>query len=174
MSLTLYDASVPVFTRYLKNLAKLLALAQAHAASEHLDPATLLDARLAPSMLPFAMQVEIATQFSLRACAPLAQQGVPAHGEHARSFEALAARIAAALNFLEAMTPAQMEGAAERVISSRAGEEVLSLPGREFLLQYALPNFFFHLTTAYAILRQQGLLIGKGDFDGFHVYAPGT
>ena len=174
MQLTLYEASVPVFARYLNQLAKLMALAQAHAAGAHLDPATLLDARLAPSMFPFAMQVEIATRFSLRACAPLAQREVPAQGESARSFEALAKAIAAALSFLQALTPAQMDGADERVVSDRAGEAIVSLPGREFLLLYALPNFFFHLTVAYATLRQQGVPLGKGDFDGFHVYTPST
>jgi hypothetical protein len=170
--LTIHDASVPVFSRGLQRLAVLLTLAQAHAQAHALEPAVLLDARLAPTMLPFAMQVETAAQFSLRACAPLAQLAVPPHGKSARSFAALAERVTAARFFLDALTPNQMEGAAERLIESRAGEATLALPGREFLLHDALPNFYFHLTAAYCILRQQGVPVGKGDFDGFHVYAP--
>jgi hypothetical protein len=170
--LTIYDAAVPVFSRGLQRLAALVALARAHATGHALDPAVLLDARLAPTMFPFTMQVEIAAQFSLRACAPLAQRAVPPHGEHAQSFEALASRIAAAQAFLGSLQPVQMEGGAERIIESRAGEATVALPGREFLLHYALPNFYFHLTAAYCILRQQGVPVGKGDFDGFHVYGP--
>jgi hypothetical protein len=168
--ITLYEASVPVFVRGLQRLAGLVGLAQTHAATNAIDAAALLDARLAPSMYPFVTQVEIATQFSLRACAPLAQLAVPPHGDSARSFAALTSRIAAARLFLDALTPQQLEGAAERLIESRAGEAALALPGREFLLHYALPNFYFHLTAAYCILRQQGVPVGKGDFDGFHVY----
>jgi uncharacterized protein len=168
--LTLYEASVPVFLRGLQRLAGLVDLAQAHTAANAIDAALLLDARLAPSMFPFVMQVEIAAQFSLRACAPLAQLAVPPHGDSARSFAALTSRIAAARVFLEALTPQQLEGAAARIIESRAGDATLALPGREFLLHYALPNFYFHLTAAYCILRQQGVPVGKGDFDGFHVY----
>jgi uncharacterized protein len=172
MHITLYEASVPVFERYLRNLAALVTLAQAHAARCEIEPSAVLQTRLAPSMFPFSMQVEIAAQFSLRACAPLAGLDVPQHGEHATTFEALAARIARALDFLAALTPAQIQGAADRGVRSKAGLETLVLPGRVFLLQYAMPNFMFHLSAAYCILRQLGVPVGKGSFDGFHVYGP--
>lgn len=170
MSLSMHDASVAVFSRCLRQLGALVDIARRHAARSGIDPRTLLDARLAPSMFPFALQVDIAAQFSLRACAPLAQLDVPDFGEPSRSFDDLAARIERSLAFLSGIDPWHMEGAETRTCTSRAGEALVSLPGREFLLQYAMPNFFFHMTTAYAILRQQGVPVGKGNFDGFHVY----
>ncbi|HEX8613338.1 MAG TPA: DUF1993 family protein [Telluria sp.] len=173
----LYEASVPVFRRYLRQLRAMLALAEAHPQG----PA-LLDARLALDMLPLAAQAEVAANFAVRACAPLAgsalsQSGAfPASalregGKFAPTYEGLGQRIDFVLGFLDALTPPQFDGAASRMVSDRAGEALVTLPGQPFLLQYALPNFFFHLTAAYAILRQNGVAIGKADFDGFHVYA---
>ncbi|MCY0912056.1 DUF1993 domain-containing protein [Massilia sp. H27-R4] len=172
----LYEASVPVFLRYLRHLRAMLALAEAHP-----DGHALLDARLAPGMLTLAVQAEVAANFAVRACAPLAGSALsqssafPASalrdsGQFAPTYDGLRQRIDFVLGFLNALTPAQFDGAAGRVVSDRAGEALVTLPGQAFLLQYALPNFFFHLTTAYAILRQGGLAIGKADFDGFHVY----
>ncbi len=170
MHITLYEASVPVFSRYLGNLADIVSLARSHAAGAGIDASSVLEASLFPSMYAFATQVEIAAQFSLRTCAPLAGLAVPAHGEHARSFEELETRIDRALAFLGALTPEQMDGAANRAVRSQAGQEEVCMPGRVFLLQYALPNFFFHVTAAYCILRRLGVPVGKGDYDGFHVY----
>ncbi|HYD80710.1 MAG TPA: DUF1993 domain-containing protein [Paucimonas sp.] len=170
MSITLYDASVPVFRRYLVQLSSLVDRAMAHAAEHGLEPHALLEARLAPTMFPFATQVEIAVNFVPRTCAPLAGFEVPPYGEYERSFAGLKQRIAKAHAFLDTLAPAQMEGAAERTITSRAGMETVTLPGREFLTLYALPNFFFHLSAAYAILRHAGVELGKRDFDGFHLY----
>ncbi len=168
--LSMYTASVPVFSRYLDQLAKLLVLAEAHIARHQLDPKAVLEAGLAPSMLPFAVQVEIAANFALRACAPLAGRDVPPLREHRDSLSSLQRHIASTRAFLATLTPADMDGREGQQFTSKAGQAMLSLEGPAFLTQYALPNFFFHTTTAFAILRHIGVEIGKADFDGFHLY----
>ena len=170
MPLGLYDASVPVFLRYLDRLLGLVNAAQAHADSHHQEPAVLLLARLAPDMAPFETQVLIAANFGLRACFPLAGQDIPPYGEFLATFDGLRARIAYVQSLLQALQPSQYVGGESRVLESQAGNARVSLPAPEFLLQYALPNFFFHLSAAYAILRNQGVPIGKAQFDGFHDY----
>lgn len=171
-SIGLYQASLPVFLRYLDRLHGLVNSADAHARAQHFDAADLLGARLAPDMLSFDMQVQIAANFALRACFPLAGQGIPPYGEFPATFDGLRARIARVVGLLKSLEPAQFESDEVRVIESKAGNAVVALPAPEFLLQYALPNFFFHLTTAYAILRCRGVAIGKAQFDGYHVYPP--
>jgi hypothetical protein len=168
--LSMYTASVPVFTRYLGQLAKLLELAEAHIAKNQIDPQSVLLARLSPTMLPFAVQVEVAANFAIRACAPLVGQDLPPFTEHRDSFTSLKNYVASTIGYLGELTPGQMEGSASRTCTSQAGLATVTLDGKEFLLQYALPNFFFHATTAFAILRHVGMEIGKADFDGFHAY----
>ncbi|MDR7376098.1 hypothetical protein J2X19_000756 [Rhodoferax ferrireducens] len=162
----MYATSVPVFQRYLGQLAQMLKRAE----TSELDPQRLLQARLAPDMLPLSLQVEIATNFAVRACAPLAGLEVPPFGEPGHSFAALHARITRAQQFLAALSPEQLADSAQRICTDQAGQATLALPGEVFLSQYALPNFFFHLSSAYALLRQQGVRLGKADFDGWHVY----
>jgi hypothetical protein len=130
----------------------------------------LLAARLAPDMLPLSSQIEIAVNFALRACFPLAGRPVPPFGESLPTFAGLQARIARASALLATLNEADFAGVESRVIDSRAGEAALALSAPAFLYKYAMPNFFFHVTTAFAILRHQGTPLGKGDFDGFHVY----
>lgn len=168
--MTLHEASVPVFTRYLRQLDGLVDRARRHVDEQGIDADAILQARLAPDMLPFSLQVDIAAQFTLRACAPLAGIDVPPFGETSRSFAELSARIARTVEVLGGITPESMLGADTRTFTSQAGDALVSLPGREFLLHYTLPNFFFHLCAAYAILRQQGVAVGKSDFDGLHAY----
>jgi hypothetical protein len=172
MNPPLFDASVPVFLHYLHQLDGLVRKAAAHTAQRALPAEAILQARLAPDMLPFCQQVEIAANFALRACAPLANLPLPPYGPACTSFAALHARIAATRDFVAALTPAQMADAASRVLTSQAGNAEVALPGPAFLSCYALPNFFFHLTSAYAILRHVGVAVGKADFDGFHQYPP--
>jgi hypothetical protein len=172
MSVEMFQASVPVFARYLRQLSAMVVLAQAHAGKRSIDPDRLLQARLSPSMYPFAKQVEIAANFAVRACAPLAQVEPLPELRLADGFEPLLEHVRRVQSFLETLSPAQMQGSETRAIESQAGLETLSLQGQDFLLLYALPNFFFHVTTAYAILRHMGVGLGKSDFDGFHVYAP--
>lgn len=168
--LDLHEASVPVFLRYLGRLRGLLDAAQAFAVQHARPEAELLAARLAPDMLPFETQVLIAANFALRACFPLAGRPIPPYGEFAPSVEGLRARIDRVVALLESLDAASFEAAESRVLESRAGDAVVSLRAPEFLFQYALPNFFFHLTAAYAVLRSQGVPLGKQDFDGFHAY----
>nr|WP_315201687.1 DUF1993 domain-containing protein [uncultured Albidiferax sp.] len=158
----MYAASVPVFQRYLGQLARMVDAGAAHGCD--------LQARLVPDMLPLGLQIDIATQFSLRACAPLAGLEVPPFGLGSATFADLHARISRAQAFLAALTPEQMAGSAQRLCTDQAGQATVALPGEAFLAQYALPNFFFHLTSAYALLRQQGVPLGKADFDGWHQY----
>lgn len=160
----LWTVSVPVFKHYLVQLAALL-----DKAGESPDPALLLQARLTPDMHPFHSQVEIAVNFVYRACAPLAGRPIPEFAQRCHSFSDLQKRVSGALDFLSQLTPGQMEDRGQ-LISSQAGQALVCLPAVDFLCQYALPNFFFHLTTAFGILRQQGLAVGKADFDGFHSY----
>lgn len=169
-TLDLHAASVPVFRRYLGQLDGLLVRAQAHVAQARIDERLLLQARLSPTMHPFATQVAIAAGFALRACAPLAGLAVPDRGPPEDSLAGLRTRVAQARAFVESIDPAQMHGREAQRFRSQAGQEAVELPAAEFLLQYAMPNFFFHLTTAYAILRHLGVGVGKADFDGYHVY----
>jgi uncharacterized protein len=168
--LDIYTASVPVFLRYLSQLTGLLQRAQGHAQSHGIDASALLGARLAPDMLPLSTQCEIATNFTLRAAFPLAGLTIPTYGEHVATFDGLQARVARATGLLQSLQPTQFAVAHERYIDSQAGDAHLKLPAVEFLCHYALPNFFFHLSTVYAILRHQGVPLGKAQFDGFHVY----
>ena len=160
----LYTASVPVFRRYLGRLAEWVARAEVH------EGGGLLTARLTPDMLPFERQAAIAAHFTLRAAYPLAGLPVPPFGDAPATWAGLRERLARVVALLDALTPPQFDGAAERIITSDAGEATLQLDGATFLHQFALPNFVFHLAAAYAILRQQGVPLGKADFDGYHRY----
>jgi hypothetical protein len=168
----LYQASVPVFLRFLERLSGLLDIAQSHAGAQGLPAPRILGARLAPDMLPFEAQVQIASNFALRACLPLAGQAVPPYGEFPATFDGLRARIARAVAVVGGLAPEHFAGAESRIVEDTAGQATVRLPAAAFLHQYAMPNFFFHLTAAYAILRAQGVALGKAHFDGFHAYPP--
>ncbi len=172
MSIDLYDASVPIFLRYLNRLDGLVDAAESHATSHHIDLSNLLQASVAPDMLPFATQVHIAAYFALRACFPIVGKPIPTGGEFPATALGLHQRIAHVVALLNTLHAAEFAGREAAVLESTAGNALISLPAPEFLLQYALPNFFFHITTAYAILRSQGVAIGKAQFDGFHLYEP--
>ena len=166
----LYDASIPVFLRYLERLAGLVDAAESHVRSREMDAAELLTARLALDMLPFETQVRIAANFALRACFPLAGRDIPPYGELEVSFAGLRECIARAVDLVSSLEPELCEGSESRTLDSKAGNAVVSLPVPEFLFQYALPNFFFYVTAAYSLLRSRGVAIGKTDFDGYHLY----
>ena len=168
----LHAASVGVCLHYLQRLGGWLDAGEAHARGTALFIDTLLQARLAPDMLPLHAQVATATHFTLRTCFPLAGQPVPPWVEHPATLSGLRARIADAQRHLQGLGPASFAGAAGRVIHGQAGQAPLALPADEFLTRYALPNVFFHLGMAYAILRAQGVPLGKADFDGYHRYPP--
>jgi hypothetical protein len=170
MPVGLYEASIPVFLRYLDRLAGLVDAAESHVRSHRIEAEELLTARLAPDMLPFETQVRIAANFALRASFPLVGRDIPPYGEFEVSFAGLRECIARSVDLVSSLEPALFEGSESLTLESRAGNAVVSLPAPEFLFQYAMPNFFFHVTAAYSILRSRGVAIGKADFDGFHSY----
>ena len=167
MSLSMYEASVPVFRQMLGALDDVLAKAQAHAADRKIEPGALLHARLFPDMFSFVRQVQVACDFAKSVPARLAGVDVPAYEDNETSFGELRARIAKTLAFIGSLDAAAFEGSEQRPIVLRPGTpKERRLDGRTYLLGYALPQFFFHVTTAYALLRHNGVEIGKRDYMG--------
>ena len=166
MSLSMHSASVPVFTRMLGNALVWLDKAQAHAEARKFDPANYLGLRLAPDMLPFTRQIQIASDAVKGCMAPLAGVEVPKWDDNEASLDDLRARIRRTLDFVQSFTPAQIDGseAREIVMQMRAGE--LRFNGEDYLQHFVLPNLYFHLTTTYALLRHAGVALGKKDFLG--------
>ena len=166
MPLGMYDASVTVFTRMLTNLSAMLDKAEAHAEAKKLDPAALLTARLYPDMYPLARQVQEATKHVHWACALLAGQEMPTLQNTETGFKELKQRIAKALEFARSFKPEQINGSEDRKLVIKFPSRTVETKGQPFLLNMSLPNFYFHVTTAYAILRHNGVEIGKRDFLG--------
>jgi hypothetical protein len=166
MSVSIYDITVPVFARMLTNLLALMDKAEANAAERKFDTLVLSDARLAPDMIPLRGQIMIATDHVKGCVSRLAGQPVPSWPDTEQSFAELRQRVQKALELLKTVTPEQLNGSEERNVALvQAGKEVTML-GLDYVTQRALPNFFFHVTTAYAILRHNGVPIGKRDFLG--------
>jgi hypothetical protein len=166
MAITMYQASVPVFQKMLGNLGGILAKAAAYADSRKIDPAVLLSTRLFPDMFPLVRQVQIAADFAKGTCARLAGVEVPSFPDTETSFAELQERLAKTQAFLATLTPAQIDGSEERAITIKGHSFELSFIGQGYLTDFALPNFYFHMTAAYAILRTCGLELGKQDFIG--------
>jgi hypothetical protein len=157
---------VPYFTHSLKALAAILTKAEAHCAQRKIDPAVLLSDRLFPDMLPFTRQVLIACDHAKAAPARLTGAEVPSYPDTETTFADLHARIQKTLDFIGGIPEASFKGAEDRTIDLKAGSRELSLPAPVYLAQFAIPNFYFHMTTAYNILRHNGVELGKGDFLG--------
>ncbi len=166
MSLTMYQASIPVFVRMLDNLSGILDKAAAHAEAKKIDPAIFINARLAPDMFPLSRQVQIATDMVKGCAARLAGIDVPSYEDNESTFSELQARIAKTKAFIESVSASQVDGSEERKITLKFGSKELSFLGQAYLLDFVLPNFHFHLTTTYAILRHNGVEIGKKDYTG--------
>jgi len=166
MSISLYTASVPVFRQILSSLAAILAKAQAHAETHKIDPDALLQARLFPDMFPLVRQVQLATDFAKGAAARLAGSDVPRYEDTETDFAGLQARLEKTLAFLDSVARDAVDAGGERDITIGTGGNVRQFQGLPYLLHYALPNFYFHATTAYDILRHNGVVIGKKDFIG--------
>jgi hypothetical protein len=166
MTLSMYQASVPVFVRTLRNLKGILETAAAHAQARKIDGAVLLGARLYPDMFPLTRQVQIATDFARGATARLAGGEPPAFTDTEQTFDELIARIDRSLAFIGTYTAAQIDGSEGREIVRPIRGEPHRFTGINYLLQYVLPNFYFHAATAYGILRHNGVEIGKSDFVG--------
>lgn len=166
MSISLYEASVPTFVRMLGNLEGILRKAEAHAQAAATDPAVLLASRLHPDMYPLAKQVTIAVDAAVDGAARLAQSQPPAFAADEATFQGLAARIREAVAFLEALAPGRFDGAEERPVSWSARGATITVDGTRYLFHHAIPKFYFHVTTAYAILRRDGVALRKGDYMG--------
>jgi uncharacterized protein len=167
MTNPIYDSSIPVFRQMLGGLKDVLAKAESHATERKIDPNALLQARLYPDMFPLLRQVQIASDFAKSVSARLADVEVPKLADVEQSFSDLQARIASVLTFIEGLDPARFEGAASREIVTQAGTpKEKRFNGQSYLLNYGLPHFFFHTTTAYALLRHNGVAVGKKDFIG--------
>ncbi len=166
MALTMYDASVTVFLHNLKQLSQLLDKGVEYAREKGIDPATLVQARLAEDMRPLSFQIQSASDASKLAVARLANVAAPAFADTETTFEELQARIAKTRDYLESVTRDAFVGSEERTFTMKAGANELSFVGQPYLLHFALPNFFFHVTCAYAILRHSGVPVGKKDFLG--------
>ena len=166
MTISMYQASVPVFIRMLNNLAAILEKAAAHCAARKIDPAVLLNYRLYPDMFAFARQVQVACDHARNGAARLAGVEAPRLENGEQTFAELVARVRDAIAYLETFAPAQIDGSEAREVVVRRGETVNTYPGLDYLLNRTLPNFYFHVTTAYDILRHNGVELGKRDYLG--------
>ena len=166
MAVSMYDISVAGFTRTLQSLSGILDKAVAYAAAKNIDGKVLVEARLFPDMFPLSRQVQIACDFAKGCSARLAGVEVPKYDDNESTLEELKARVAKTLAFIGTIKPEQLQGAEDRTITHEMRVMTLKLPGLQYLTGFALPNFYFHATTAYALLRHNGLELGKRDFIG--------
>jgi hypothetical protein len=166
MSISMYSASVPIFVRTLTNLLTWLDKAEAHAAAKKYDTSVLLAARLAPDMLPFTRQIQIASDTVKFCVARLAGVEGPKFEDTEASFDELRARVRKTIDYLQSVPAAQIDGSEDRDIALPRRDGTLMLKGEAYLKHYVLPNFFFHVTTTYALLRHNGVELGKRDFLG--------
>lgn len=166
MSLSMYDASLPVFARALGILDQILTKAEAFAAEKGIDPASLIEARLIEDMDPLRCQVQRASDSAKGAAARLAGTEIPSYPDTEVTFAELHERIAKTIAYVESVTRDQIEGTEEKEIIINKRHDPYPTTGRDYLFQFALPNFYFHVTTAYDILRHKGVPIGKKDYLG--------
>jgi uncharacterized protein len=166
MTLTLYTATVPTCTRALNNLAAILEKGAASAEARKIAPAVLLNTRLYPDMFPLATQIHIANDIAQGGAARLAGAEVPAFEAKERSFDEWIATTNATIAYLGSLKPAQFEGSEDKAITWQTRTSTRNMQGTPYLFHHVLPNVFFHVTTAYDILRQSGLEIGKLDYLG--------
>ena len=164
MAISLYQASVPVFTQMLKALRGILAKAEQQAEQMKVSPDVLLQARLYPNMFPLVRQVQIATDFAKGCPARLAGMDPPKYEDAEKTFPELLARIDRVLDFIGSIPADRIDGQEDRTIALTLGGQQMTFQGQPYLLHFALPNFYFHATTAYAILRHNGIEVGKRDF----------
>jgi hypothetical protein len=166
MNISMYTASVPVFKQILGSLAAILEKAEAHADTRKVEPQALLQARLFPDMFPLLRQVQVAADFAKGTAARLGGVEVPRYEDVEHDFAGLQARIAKTLAFIDSVPRDAIEASAGREVTVGTGANERQFEGLPYLLHYALPNFYFHATTAYDILRHNGVEIGKRDFIG--------
>jgi hypothetical protein len=166
MKISMYQASVPRFANTLRNLSAILDKAQAHAEAKKIEPVVFTQSRLAPDMFALSRQVQIACDSAKGAAARLAGVEIPKHEDTEQTFAELKARIAKTLDFVESLKPAQIDGSEDREVVLKLRGQDVKFNGLQYLLGFAYPNFYFHVTTAYNILRHNGVEIGKRDYIG--------
>lgn len=166
MAVSMYQISVPVFSRMLANLKAILEKAAAHCEARRIEPAALTQFRFYPDMYPFWKQVHIATDAARNACAYLSGAEPPKWENNEQTFPELIARIDKTIGFVNGFGPEAIDGSEEREITLKRGDTTVSYRGQDYLLNRALPNFYFHITTAYDMLRHNGVELGKKDYLG--------
>ena len=166
MTISMYQASVPRFVNILGNLSGILDKAQAHIDAKKIADASLTAFRLYPDMLPMTTQVQIACDAAKGVVARLAGVEIPAFADDETTIAQLKARVAKTIAFIQTITPAQLDGTEDKDIVIKRGEKETHYKGMQFLLGHAIPNFYFHVSTTYNILRHNGVEIGKRDFLG--------
>ena len=167
MTLSMHAASVPVFRQMLGSLDNLLAKAESHAAERKIDPAALLQARLFPDMFPLLKQVQIACDFAKGVSGRLAGVELPVFDDSEQTFAELRALVAKTIAFISGLDATRFDGSEDREVVLRPGTpKERRFVGQAYLLNYGLPQFFFHVTTAYALLRHNGVELGKKDYMG--------
>jgi hypothetical protein len=166
MSVSLYEVSIPVFTLSLNNLSAILDKALLHGEDKKVDPKVLPQIRLIADMLPLTAQIQIACDTAKGAAARLAGIEIPKYEDTEATLPELKARVAKTLEFIKSVKPAQFEGAETREIVLTFPQTTMKFTGLNYLTNFALPNFFFHLTMVYALLRKNGVVLGKRDFLG--------
>ena len=166
MNISMYQASVPVFIRMLDNLAAILEKAAAHAEARKIDPAVLVASRLYPDMFPLVKQVQIASDAAKGGAARLAQMEPPAYEDNEATLADLVARLRRTVDYLRTIKAEQVDGSEDRTVTWKTRTATKEMQGMPYLLNHVLPNLYFHVATAYAILRHNGVEIGKGDYLG--------
>jgi hypothetical protein len=166
MTISVYGMTVPIFTRMLTNLLGIMDKAEAYAGERKFDTLVLSNMRLAPDMIPFRGQVMIATDHVKGCVSRLAGREIPSWPDTEETFPELRARIQKALDLLATIKPGDLEGGDEREVTLKLGGKDMTMTGQTYLTERALPNFFFHVTTAYAILRHAAVPVGKRDYIG--------
>ncbi len=166
MTISMYQASVPPMIKTLSNLRNLLEKATAHAEAKKIDPAVLINSRLYPDMFPLSRQIQIATDMAKGAASRLAGLEAPSYEDNEATFPELIARLDKTIALLESFKPQDIDGTEDRTITLHMRDRTLTFKGLPYLIDYVLPNVYFHTTTAFAILRHNGVEIGKKDFLG--------
>jgi hypothetical protein len=166
MKISMYEASIPTFLHTLRNLKAILQKGVAHAESKKYEPALLVSTRLAADMLPLTRQVQIASDAAKGAAARLAGVDPPKFEDNEQTMADLIARVDKTIDYLQGFKPEQLDGSEDRTITIPTPRQTFAFPGLVFLRHWALPNFFFHVTTAYNLLRHNGVEIGKADYLG--------
>ena len=166
MAISMYQASVPALVNMLRNLKSIIQKGAAHAEARKLDPSTLIDFRLFPDMFPLSRQVQIATDMTKSCVARLAGTEPPKWEDTEKTFDELVARLDKAIEYAKGFKPAQIDGSEDRDVVLKSPRGEMKFKGQPFLVHFVLPNLYFHVTTAYNILRHNGVELGKMDYIG--------